>query len=311
MTRKANLFVLLCLSAGLLGCATPDAQKFIDQYRLQPSVGPLYEIVGQEQVVGWLYGSVHYGSIEQPSMSRAAVRTMAGTRHIYFEHTDGPGSSWEMRDAVAQSPEEVAQAKKKAARASVKDVWHGIAAATELRKRSTGVLALDRNPCYQQAFALTWNYCGAFYEYGTERLAFVFAAGKDMAIHALEPDSRITAPGPTAAVDCRAPPAGAPNASPVEPDDEGMRQELDRGVCRNIAAQLLADQSKDRPTPVALNEADFRTLEERNRTMAARTVQAIRTGETPFVIVGRAHLTYGKNLIQLLEEQGFALRRID
>jgi hypothetical protein len=304
VTQKS--FVLLCLSAGLLGgCATPDAQKFIDQYRLQPSVGPLYEVVRQEQVVGWLYGSVHYGTVEQPSMSQAAVRKMAGTRHIYLEHTDGPGSSWEMRDAVAPSPEDVAQAKKKAATASLKDIWQGIAAANELRKGSTGVLALDRNRCYQQTFALVWNYCGAFYEYGTERLAFVFAAGKDMAIHALEPDSRITAPGPTAAVECK-----APNGSPVEPDEEGMRQELDRRTCRNILAQLLADQS-NRPTPVDLKEADFRTLEQRNRTMAAKTLHAIRTGETPFVIVGRAHLTYGKNLIQLLEEQGFALRRID
>jgi len=45
--------------------------------------------------------------------------------------------------------------------------------------------------------------------------------------------------------------------------------------------------------------------------MAAAIVQATRMGQKPFVMVGRAHLAGGKNLIRLLEEQGLTLRRID
>src|SRR5258706_510532 len=86
-------FAIACVVAGVLGaCATPDAERFIDRYRLQAAIGPLYEIHGQDGVVGWLYGAVHYGTVERPSLSRAAARVLAQTRHIYLELTGGPGT---------------------------------------------------------------------------------------------------------------------------------------------------------------------------------------------------------------------------
>jgi len=80
-------------------------------------------------------------------------------------------------------------------------------------------------------------------------------------------------------------------------------------VCKTILEELGRDQRDGRPD--SLTNAAACALDSRHRTMAARIVEAAKTGEKPFVIVGRAHLVPGKNLIDLLAEQGLAVRRIE
>src|SRR5258706_3067427 len=133
-------FAIACVVAGVLGaCATPDAERFIDRYRLQAAIGPLYEIHGQDGVVGWLYGAVHYGTVERPSLSRAAARVLPQTRHIYLELTDGPGNSWPMRDAIAADLKQIAQAKEQAAKASSDKAWQDVVRLQKLGHASGAV----------------------------------------------------------------------------------------------------------------------------------------------------------------------------
>src|SRR5207245_2357264 len=116
-----------------------DAESFIDRYQLQANVGPLYELVAEDRTLGWLYGAVHYGTEERPSMSPAAVRSMAQTRHVYFEHTDRAGTSWAMREAIVEDLSAAARARREAAMASADTIRQGLMAAKKIEKESTGV----------------------------------------------------------------------------------------------------------------------------------------------------------------------------
>jgi hypothetical protein len=283
-----------------------DAETFIDRYRLQPNIGPLYELIADGRTAGWLYGAVHYGTVENPSLSQAATRAMAQTRHVYLEQTDLAGSTWPMHDVIAPDLEWAVRAKRRAARASADRVRQGIAAAKKLEWESGGVapvLANDRS--YYKNWALAYNYCGAFYEYGTERLARAFASGKNMTIHSLETEgSRASALETAREERCQSNQAGRPAPSPVRLAEEQME-----GICRIILAEIARDQRDGRPA--SLTTAAACVLDSRHRTMAAGIVKAAQAGEKPFVVVGRGHLMPDQNLIALLEEQGLALRRVD
>jgi hypothetical protein len=256
--------------------------------------------------VGWLYGATHYGTVGQPSMSQAAVRAMAQTRHVYLEQTDRLGSSWPMRNAVAQDLEATARAKGKAAMASADRVRRGIIAAKKLEDDTGGVaLVLARDPSYYEAWDLAHNYCGAFYEYGTERLALAFATGEDITVHSLETGaSRQAALDAARGERCRRNQAGTPSQSP-----HGVVEENLETICRLILRDLARDQGEGRPA--SLTAAAACVVDSRHRTMAARIAAAVKAGKKPFVIVGGGHLLPGQTLIPLLEEQGLTVRRID
>ncbi len=290
-------FAIACVVAGVLGaCATPDAERFIDRYRLQAAIGPLYEIHGQDGVVGWLYGAVHYGTVERPSLSRAAARVLAQTRHIYLELTDGPGNSWPMRDAIAADLKQIAQAKEQAAKASSDKAWQGVVALKKLEHESGGVAAvLAEDKSYYEHLELAYNYCGAFHEYGSERLVRALATGRDVFIHALETD-----PSRRQALDlCKPQAVPAPRALP--PGRERL--------CTTILEEIQRDQREDRP--YSPSGAATCVLDARHRTMAARIAQAAKAGEKPFIVVGRGHLVHGRTLAEMLAAQGLELRRID
>jgi hypothetical protein len=291
-----------CLGAGLLGaCATPDAERFIDRYRLQADAGPLYEILEKDRIVGWLYGAVHYGTVERPSLSRAAVRTLARTRHVYLESTDGPGNPWPMRNALPPDLEQAAQAKGQTAKTSGDRVWQGVVAAKRTEHETDGVAAvLAEDKSYYENFALAYNYCGAFYEYGTERLVVAFVTGQDVTIHALETEaSRREALDEARSERCKPRPASTPAGLP-----RGLEQ-----LCSAILEDIHRDQREDRP--YSPSGAATCVLDTRHRTMAARISQAVKAGEKPFIVVGRGHLVHGRTLVEMLAAQGLVLRRID
>lgn len=256
--------------------------------------------------MGWLYGAVHYGTAERPSMSQTAVRAMAQTRHIYLEQTDRSGTSWPMHDAVAQDLGAITSAKGEAARASAEKMRQGLIAAKKLEKESGGVeLVLARDPAYYEHWGLAHNYCGSFYEYGTERLALAFATGKNIIIHSLESEATKQAAYAGARDErCRQNRADTPPPPAVDPANVSID-----AICGMILHDLLRDQGEGRPnffTAAAMCVADSR-----NQTLAAGISSATKAGEKPFVIVGRGHLMPGQNLVALLEEQGLTLRRID
>jgi TraB/PrgY/gumN family len=316
MAHKAKIFALLCLSTALLGgCATPDAQKFIDQYHLQTNIGPLYEIVEQGRGVGWLYGSIHYATPDLPAISQAAIHAIAQTRHIYTEYTDSAGRPWLMRYVLPQNVVATTQARRQAALAAVDAVWNGITAAKKREDDSGGVVVALGDPSYHESRTLLYNYCGVFHEYGTEQMAFTFAAGNTMEVHALETEaSRKSALALISKGACKSQQPARPAASerPALPpglDKEQMKKALNGQICKGAVDSVQLDRQPGRT--FKLSEAALCVMDERHVTMTASIVKAAKAGQQPFVIVGRAHLTHGKNLIQLLEEQGFELRRIE
>jgi hypothetical protein len=211
-----------------------------------------------------------------------------------------------MRTALAEDLEGVARAKRTAATASGERVHKAIIAAKKAERESGGVAAvLSSDPAYYESWALAYNYCGAFYEYGAERLARAFAAGNDITIHSLETEaSRAGALETAREKRCQPNQVDTPAASPVRVAEEQMEV-----ICRMIVADIARDQRDGRPG--SLTTAAACVLDSRHRTMAARIVMAAKAGEKPFVIVGRGHLMPGQNLMSLLEEQGLTLRRVD
>jgi hypothetical protein len=242
---------------------------------------------------------VHYGTAERPSLSQAAARTIAQTRHVYLEQTDRAGTSWPMRDAFAIDLEQAVQAKRKATTASMDEVRQAIIAAKRLEEESGGVAVVSaEDKSYHENWALAYNHCGAFYEYGTERLVVNLTSGKDLTVHALETEASLN----QARSDrCKPPPASGPAALPHWPQQ----------LCTTVLEEIQRDQRDGRPRPQALTRAAACVLDSRHRTMAARIVQATKAGEKPFVVVGRGHLVPGENLIDLLGAQGLSVRRID
>ena len=228
---------------------------------------------------------------------------MAQTRHVYLEQTDGAGTSWPMRMAVGEDLEGIARAKKAAADASAERVHKALIAARKLEAQTGGLaVVLSNDPAYYEGWALAYNYCGAFYEYGTERLARVFAAGSDITIHSLETEaSRQAALEDSRGERCRQPVHAAHRAP-------GLSETMEL-ICRMMLHDVERDQREGRPA--SLSPAAACVLDSRHRTMAARIAEAVKRGEKPFVIVGRGHVMPDQNLTELLVAQGFALRRID
>lgn len=290
----------LVAAAVLGGCAgAPDAERFIQEFGLQPKVGVLYELEADGRAAGWLYGSIHYGTPDRPSMSPAAARALAQTRHLYFEVlTDADRSRW-MGSTVPRDLHSAAAVKRGSVTAE--RAMQAARAVKEAEHATAGVAAVaPTHLSYYENLALVHNYCGAFLEYGTERLALALAASSNVTLHALETDASrqqtlaaCKGTGKAAA----APPAPAPAPAP------------ERNLCKQLLQEVQRDQREDRP--YTITGAQACVLEGRHRTMAASIAEAVRAQRRPFVIVGRGHLARGQNLIELLEAQGLRVRRVE
>jgi hypothetical protein len=257
--------------------------------------------------VGWLYGAVHYGTAERPSMSQAAARAIAQTRHVYLEQTDRSGTSWPMHNALEQDLEAITSAKGRAAKVSAERMRQGLIAAKQMEMESGGVALVlaGSDSAYHEHWVLAHNYCSSFYEYGTERLALAFATGKDIIIHSLETEATKQAALAGARDErCRQNRADTPPPPAVDPATVSID-----AVCAMILHDISRDQGEGRPN--FLTAAAMCVADSRNQTMAARISAAVKAGEKPFVIVGRGHLMPGQNLVALLEEHGLTVRRID
>lgn len=287
----------------LAGCAgAPDPERFIQDFGLQPNVGALYELESGGRVVGWLYGSVHYGTAQRPSMSPAAARALAQTRHLYFEVlTKADQSRW-MGSVVPADLHSAAAIK----RGSVTAERAGEAARAlkEAERASDGVAAVVPTAAsYYENLALIHNYCGAFVEYGTERLALALAASSNITLHALETEeSRREALKRADEAACKPPPRGKPPSAPAPGPASA-------GFCKQLLHEVQRDQREDRPYAVTRTQACV--LDSRHRTMAASIAEAVEAGRQPFIIVGRGHLARGQNLIELIEARGIRVRRVE
>ena len=288
-----------CLAAAVLGgCAgAPDAERFIELYGLQPKIGVLYELEAQGRSVGWLYGAVHYGTPERPSLSQAAARALGQTRHLYFELLAPIDQSRWMGSAFAVDLHSTAAVKRgsvTAERAS-----QAARAVKELEHSSDGVaVVVPVDASYHENYALVHNYCGAFYEYGTERLALALAAGSDVTLHALETQTSQQEALTACKGRARGKPPPVPDARPAS-----------ASFCKQLLDEVRRDQREDRPYSVTPAQACV--LDSRHRTMAARIGEAAKAGRRPFVIVGRGHLARGQNLIELIEAHGLRVRRVE
>lgn len=293
-----------CIAAVLLGgCAgAPDAERFIQEYGLQPKIGSLYELEAQGRTAGWLYGAVHYGTPDRPSLSQTAARALAQTKHLYFEHLlpldqrrwMGSASPIDLHSAAAVKRGSVTVERATQAARAVKTAEHA----------SSGVAAVaPTEAAYYENLGLVHNYCGAFVEYGTERLALALAAGSNITLHALESDvSRQAALKRAGEAPCLAP-SRAKAAPPAAPTPSSA------GFCRQLLHDIERDQREERPYSVTRAQACV--LDSRHRTMAASIADAVAAGRKPFVIVGRGHLARGQNLIELIEAQGLRVRRVE
>jgi uncharacterized protein YbaP (TraB family) len=287
----------------LAGCAgPPDAERFIQDFALQPKVGVLYELEAEGSSVGWLYGSIHYGTPERPSMSPAAARALAQTRHLYFELlTAADRSRWmgsagplDLHSAAAVKRGSVSAERATQAARALKDAEHA----------SSGVAAVaPTEASYYENLALMHNHCGAFVEYGTERLALALAAGRNVTLHALETDqSRQGALKRADEPACKAPArAKSPAPPPAIPSGASF--------CKQLLQDVQRDQREDRAYTVTRAQACV--LDSRHRTMAASIAEAVKGERRPFVIIGRGHLARGQNLIELIEAHGIRVRRVE
>jgi hypothetical protein len=288
-----------CAVAAVVGgCAgAPDAERFIQEYGLQPKIGALYELEHQGRPAGWLYGAVHFGTPERPSLSQAGARALAQARHLYFEHLLPVDHSRWLGGTVASDLHSAAAVKRgsvTAERAS-----QAARALKEAEQASSGVAAVaPTDASYHQNLALIHNYCGAFLEYGTERLALALAAASNITLHALETD----ASRQEAMQACKDRPAGKPPLSAKHTPARGS-------MCKQLLHEVQLDQRQDRSYSVTPAQACV--LGARHRIMAARIAEAVDAGRRPFVIVGRGHLARGQNLIELLQAQGLRVRRVE
>ena len=281
------------------GCAgAPDADRFIQEYGLQPKIGALYEIEEQGRTVGWLYGAVHYGTADRPSMSPAAARALAQTRHLYFEVLTAADRSRWMGSTLAADLHSAAAVKRGSV--SAERAAQAARAVKEAEHASAGLAAVaPTHASYHENLAVVHNYCGAFTEYGTEHLALALAASSNVTLHALETD----ASRQEALEACKSSATGKAASRP------GGEQPAERNLCKQLLHEVQRDQREDRPYSVTGAQACV--LDSRHRTMAASIVQAVAAGRQPFVIVGRGHLARGQNLIELIEAHGLRVRRVE
>lgn len=284
----------------LSGCAgAPDAERFIQDYGLQPKIGALYELEREGRPAGWLYGAVHFGTPGRPSLSQGAARALAQTRHLYFEHLLPVDHSRWMGSTVASDLHSVAAVKRgsvTAERAS-----QAARAVKEAEHTTSGVAAVaPTDASYYENLALMHNYCGAFVEYGTERLALALAASSNITLHALETD----ASRQEAVQECKERARGKP-----PPLSSAGARPPGGSMCRQLLHEVQRDQQEERP--YAVTPAQACVLDGRHRTMVARIAEAVEAGRQPFVIVGRGHLARGQNLIELLQAQGLRVRRVE
>ena len=256
----------------------------------------------QGQPAGWLYGAVHYGTPDRPSLSQAAARALAQTRHLYFEHLLPVDQSRWMGSTVATDLHGVAAVKRGSV--SAERATQAARAVKEAEHETSGVAAVVATQAsYYENLGLVHNYCGAFVEYGSERLALALAASSNVTLRSLETEtSRREALKRASDESCKPPSRGKASAAPA-PGPVGA------AFCKQLLHEVQRDQREDRPYTVTRAQACV--LDSRHRTMAASIAEAIKAGRRPFVIVGRGHLAPGQNLIELIEAHGVRVRRVE
>jgi uncharacterized protein YbaP (TraB family) len=242
---------------------------------------------------------VHYGTPQRPSMSPAAARALAQTRQLYFELLAPADQARWMGSAVPADLHSAVAVKRGSV--SAERATQAARAVKEAEHATSGVAAVvPTQAAYYENLALVHNYCGAFYEYGTERLALALASSSNVTLHSLETD----ASRDEALAGCKKTASGKPASSSA-----AAPPTVSAGFCKQLLNEVQRDQREERPYTVTRAQACV--LDSRHRTMAARIAEAVEAGRQPFVIVGRGHLARGQNLLELLAARGIRARRVD
>jgi hypothetical protein len=247
-------------------------------------------------------------------MSRQAIHAMAQTQHIYKEYNDAAGNPLYARlFTVNQNLELEVGVQRNKARASAAKLWNGLIAAEKLQTEpeeylgNTGLSIRDAS--YRATMALAWSYCGTDAAYGSENMALLFSAGRDIVVHALETEDSRNNDVARVARGClrRHERLHLFNLA-AETDEEKMRRVLDEKVCKVFGPDRLQSNAL---LLYKFTTADICINDNRNETMAERIARAIEEAEKPFVIVGSAHLRVGKTIVQLMRERGYTIRPVD
>lgn len=285
------LGVLTCLLLG--ACAVGrgdtagfDATGFAETYHLPTEQGTIYAISDDRgRLLGWIYGTVHVGTLARPSLSLQALRAIDQARAIYVEYTDAQGTTFTMQEA--QRFDAFASVRARPVRLSDAQL------VAQLQNPPT-VAKLIENPHLWDDLEQMWNRCGLYEEFGTEAMIADYLVGRAIEIGALE----------TAASHQRdlasykaALGAALADATQALPGADQPTALVER-VCAAYRSFTEHAQRGRLPRDAGDDEDALRSL--RNHTMADYIDLVLRSDMHPFIAIGLAHLHGHDNVLALL-----------
>lgn len=283
----------------LAACSTMSVDDFARLNALPQKQGQILAIHDeQDRVVGWLYGSVHYGFRKQPTLSREALETMLKTRHVYTEIVDGTGQVLDMRTQYADAIGLTEFQRPKMDAATL---------LAYLRKYAADKTPRDAAypPAYYPAAA---SYCELSMYYGTESAVYRFLAQRDVVLHPMETLESRRQDKATADVALRSEPKSASKAKAIDdelvlPKDEAELQ----GFCKDVA-ESINSYSLTGLSGSTLRRQTAKEVSVRNYTMVEALDAGIKRGEMPFAIAGNAHLQGEASMQEILERKGYRVK---
>lgn len=266
----------------------------------QEKAGSLFSVSKDGVQVGWIYGSMHIGTPEKPSIGKNVLDVLDSAEVVFFE-SNNEYSSWV--DIDEPELDNGALVKILTERKVTKDL-------TAERKRVTKKAVDPARLMNQFAYAgvatpsLVAQYrdCGYFIEFGTESQVSLYLTGKKREVYGLEESQQATE-AITSAIrqnknDKRVSKKTGSNELSFCEDLSLKHEQWSRGYDKstnentNIGSILLNSN-------MVRNEAMLKTIE-----------KASLNGKRNFFMPGDAHLWGDSGIIEKLRQRGFILQRI-
>lgn len=288
--------VLTCLLLG--ACAVGrgdttgfDATGFAETYHLPAEQGTIYAISDRQgRSLGWIYGTVHVGTLARPSLSGQALRAIDQARVVYFEYTDAQGTTFTMQDV--RRVDALARVRAKHVRLSDAQL------VAQLQHPPT-VAKLLENPRLADDIVQMWNRCGLYTEFGTEAMISAYLAGKAIEIGALETDASHQRDLASYKAALGAALADATRELPGADQPTALVER----ICATYRSFTDHAQRGRLPKDAGHDEDVLKSL--RNHTMADYIDLVLRSDMHPFIAIGLAHLHGHDNVLALLRAKAY------
>lgn len=274
------------------------AESFVRSMVLHNS-GSLFEVRKGDGFVGWIYGSMHIGKQDNPSIGRNVLDALDRANVIFYESDDGDfddeGSEADHKDIVFNK--KITERLLEGRKSSPKKIDDPVRILTQVAYVGVAARPLLRK----------YKGCGYFLEFGSETLVKYYLMGRQVEIGMLETPFQAKMAIMNEIKNFNIISGGGSSEDKKVSDAGDLCAELERSGEKWASGYDFSEGSK---VECDANTVFCRSNKVRNRNMAETIYTASKNGKTNFFLLGASHLWGSDGVLNILKNNGFTLDRV-